>query len=80
MTSDSMETNHAREGFAKKIAHKLQRKHDEDEPDTGKPLHDKPDQHPRHHKVEGCDIARSQSDFLKISTILETCFLSGCET
>jgi len=54
-----MEKNNEKEGFAKKIAHKLQRKHD-DESETGKPLHDNPDQHPRHHKVEGYDIVRLQ--------------------
>lgn len=44
------------EGLAKRIAHKLHRKHDKEQPDdkeNGKPLHDKPNPHPRHHRVEG---------------------------
>ncbi len=44
-----------KEGLAKRIVHKLHRKHDKDASDDGKPLHDGPDPHPRHPKVEGCD-------------------------
>ncbi|BDA47207.1 hypothetical protein COCOBI_10-0520 [Coccomyxa sp. Obi] len=44
---------HEKEGLAKRIVHKLQGKHDKDGSDDGKTLHDGPDPHPRHPKVEG---------------------------
>ncbi|CAL8472335.1 g11878 [Coccomyxa elongata] len=44
---------HDKEGLAKRIVHKLHRKHDKDGSDDANPLHDGPDPHPRHPKVEG---------------------------
>ncbi len=54
------DVEHEKEGFAKRIVHKLHRKHEKDGSDDGKPLHDGPDPHPRHPKVEGCDSHSKQ--------------------
>ncbi|BDA47208.1 hypothetical protein COCOBI_10-0530 [Coccomyxa sp. Obi] len=68
-----MSGKHDDEGLAKRIVHKIQGKHHKDEvkDDTeelkpDKPLHDSPDPHPRHSKVEGYVESGVHAAFIEI--------------